>query len=361
MSTMGRPLTDIRDLVTDTLPFFKDKGEFEAVLQRQSFPVNDDWFQSDRLQVSSGNSVEWRVIFGNITRATKTRLDAEVSINMVDHFRKGSVPWTMASSYATWNEQQASMMKGEAELVNYLKGEYYVGKLSLMEVIERDAFAVPYNSSDDTTAFGVPYWAPFLDTGTKDYTGGYNAKTFTYGDGTTSTTHGGLDWSLYPEARSWGGNYSGVVDMTLVDAIRLFLSSSRYRLPRGLKQYARNAMPRRRIYSDIARRTQYVNLVNARPADIDNADLNPFKSEGVVTLDGVEWIEIPEISNLSYSPIYCLDNDTFMPFVLDGWWWAESEVMKFPNRAWTAIQHYFCQYNFISTNPRKLACWHTPN
>jgi hypothetical protein len=205
----------------------------------------------------------------------------------------------------------------------------------------------------------VPYWVNFLDTGTVDYTGGFNGKTCIFGDTTTTTSIGGIDKSTETLWRNWAANYSGTVDGALLDAIERGLIFTDFKPPKNIQQYAGQAKrPKRRIFWSLTHEAQYQRLRN-QGNDDRNGDVRPFGFMQSKTFSGVETVPTAALENRTYSPIYVLDMPNFYPFVKADWFMRKSKPMN------DVDQHTFytvwidCQFNFGCSMPRKQAVYHT--
>jgi len=221
------------DLILHSLAHFKDKGSFESVFELQNYEVCDSWFQENRYEVQDGNSIEWRITFDDNGSFRFVHLFEVTPRDYVDRMQKVVCPWVYAECKAVYEARIMSQMRGESALYNYLSEKYFNALKSAMNGLELSAFAVPTNSSDDLLPRGVAYWINFLNSGTVDYTGGFNGKTVIYGDASTSTTIGGLDTATFPKWRNWVANHNGI-NMQTMDTIRrgcTFTSSTAAHLP----------------------------------------------------------------------------------------------------------------------------------
>lgn len=354
----GVAFTDFGDYINHLLPHFKNRPAFEAAFEQQNYLVVDEWFGRMQYKVQGGNSIEGRVILGHNGSARMVRPMMVTPRNHTDNFKKFSAPWVTCQGMVNYDEQIASGFTSDSELADYMKGQFFVGVQSKLHLLEQQGFAVPDNADDDLNARGVPYWVNFLDEGTEDWTGGFNGKTCIFGDGTTTTSVGGIDKSTEELWRNYAGNYTGTVDQACLDMIERGLIFTDFQPPKDIQQYATTKRPKRRIYSGLTQQAQYQRLRN-QGSDPRNGDVRPFGFMGNMTFTGVEWHGMATLENRLHSPIYVLDMPNFFPFVKTGWFMKKSKPMN------DVEQHNFytvfldTQFNFGCNMPRKQAVYHT--
>jgi len=75
---------------------------------------------------------------------------------------------------------------------------------------------------------------------------------------------------------------------------------------------------------------------------------------GVVMFNRIPVQYITQLDSASYSPIYCIDFDKFVPYVQDGFWMEESEPMIEKSQHTTATVFLDGSHNNLCTN-RKTA------
>lgn len=357
----GVPFSDFGDYINHNLPHFQNRPAFQVAFSQQNYVVVDEWFKDESTyKVQGGNSIEGRVILGSNGSARMVRPMQVTPRNHGDNFKKYTCPWVTAQGMVNYDEQIASGFSTDSELADYMEGQWFVGVQSNLELVEAQAFVTPDNTDDDLNARGVPYWVNFINSGTTDYTGGFNGQTCIFGDATTTTTIGGLDKSTETLWRNWAANYSGIVDAACLDAIELGLQYTDFQPPKDVKQYAgKVTRPNRRIYSSIAGSAQYQRLRNMGNDD-RNGDVRPFGFLGQKNFSGVEWCAMATLEGKTYSPIYVLDMPNFQPVVKQGWFMRKSKAMN------DVDQHNFytvfidTQFNFICSMPRRQAVYHTP-
>jgi len=355
--TSGISNAQIVRLVEHTLPYFLNRDGFEGVMDRENFVVVDQWFRKERIKVTDGNSVEFRIIFNSNGQARFIRPYGTRPVEEVELARKGAAPWCHATTRAVYERTQLTKMRGASKILDYLKEQYYGAVLDILKLIDNSAFLLPDNATDDLTPWGVPYWVKPLDSGVVDYTGQFGGKTIRYADGTTSTVCAGLDGAVVDGWQNWAACKSGGINPTTLRTLRRGLAKTDFVPPKDIEEYINPAKPKRKVYMSIDDRVDYVELVNSGP-DPRNGDWNPFKTSGAVTLDGCEVVGVGAMKNLAYNPIYILDHGVFNPFVHEAWWMESTEPMNDITQPHVFAKDWDCMYNFICTNLKRQVVVH---
>lgn len=352
---MSIPLTQIPDLINHSLAHFKERGKFETYFDLQEYVACDYFFAEDKYSVQSGNQIEWRVVpdpgNGSFRFVHENQVTDRPTRNIM---QKCVAPWCLAECKAVYLARLMTMMRDEAELYNYLNGCYFDGMQDGLDGLERSFLAVPDNSSDTLNPMGLFFWLNFCNTGVTDTTGNFNGQTAIYGDATTTTSIGGLSTQTYPKHRNWAFTHTGM-NMTTIDSMRLAMLKTNFKPPRNIKQYYQTKSPRFALYMSIDNVAEYERLVNAGPDD-RNGDLNPFRSEGILTFRKAEVIQFPLLDGHSLNPIIGLDRNNFRPVVHSSWWFAETEPMNDQDNPHTYTVQWNFQFNFIMENKRR-GCW----
>lgn len=350
MAGTGIPAAQIPGLIADTLAHYKDKSKIKIAQEYQSYFFIDQVFQEDRYDVQDGSSVEYRFITDDNGQARHANYMEGRTINLRDDTLIGSAPWTLADNVAVWEVHQIQMNKGASKLLDTLKKAYAKAYASLFRVLESRAVLAPDSSTDTRNPYGLQYWFSGLPSGTTNYSGGWLGTTSRYGDGTSTTTVGGLNKITNAKARNWAFNHNGITQQTL-DAMRTALVYTEFRVPRTLKQFYSPENAKRKILTSLAYQVEYERLVNQIGPDGRNKDLNPFYGNAL-TYRGVEWVGMPTLESVSLNPIYCVDFAYFKPIVHSNWWLREDEVMRDREQPHIYSRQIDCWYSYCMEMPR---------
>lgn len=355
---MGVALSNFGDLANHCLAKFKNKGAFESAFEYQRFIACDHWFRDDRIKFDDGKSIEWRLILESDGSAKYVdQFERNEEENYTDLALTGTAPWVRLVGKATFEEVEASLRKNESALIDYMKSRFYVGVKDLMLKIEDRIVGVPTNASDSKSPRGLKYWISYLNSGTTDYTGGFNAYTVIWGDATTTTTKGGVDGAQQRHWRNWAANHAGL-NMPTLDTLARGLLYTDFVAPRDLKEYYNPKKQTRRIYTSLAQQSEYERLLNQTP-DNKNGDLRRFRGEnGILDFRGIEWIGMKHLESESYEPIFVVSMPNFFPFVHSEWWMKRSKAMnsRTMHTVWTTF--FDCLFNFGCDNVRNQMVLH---
>lgn len=346
----GVTISQLGDLLSTTLEKLP-RGEFEVAFKYQSYPICDQWFRRYKRRVASGKSISMRVQLKTNGSARHVLLYEPTPNNQVDTMSEIEADWVHAEAKMHYEAHEVDMNRAPARLVDLVKERRIAAYMDIADEIEAKAWEVPQSSTDKRYPLGVPYWINFLDAGQVDSTGGFNGKTAIYGNGSTTTTVGGIDGSLSANERwrNWAATYSGVVDMALIDTLRRGLRRVNFRPPMSVRDMYRGPSSQLRIYSDQDRADEYERLVNAGPDD-RNGDLNPFG--GILTFKRIPWIAVPSLDGVSYTPIFFLNHRFFFPYVLRDWWMKEDTPVRDREQRHVFTVGIDCSYQFFCLNKR---------
>lgn len=346
----GVPAKQITDLVNHSLAHFHARGTWEAEFDFQEYIVCDHWLKQARMNTQSGNQIEWRVMFDDSGAFRYVDLFEQTPTDYVDLFVKATSPWVYAETKATYEAHLMTQMRGESELVDYLRSRYFAAIKPALDGLERSLVGLPLNANDTKSPRGIFYWMTKLGAGVDDPVGGFNGPNGTWADGSAKSDVGGLDRSLYPLAANWAATKSGI-DMTFIDTLRRGVRFSSFMVPTDIRQYYRtDRRPSKRLYSGLDEQVQYERLVNAGPDD-RNGDVNPFY--GTLTFRGIPWYGLPALDEDPDNPVICVDINNFKPVVHADWWFKRDEPLRTPARRHLWEVGFDFQFNTIMESPRK--------
>jgi hypothetical protein len=345
----GLKPSQIPDLITTTLPHFKDRGRFGVVFELQQYYYLDTVFAEDKYEVQEGTHVEFRLVLDDNGTARHTNLYSNNEYDKRSVVTKGSATWCYAEAIILYEKRELGMNKGDAAIAKYIQTQYFAGYKSLANLIERRAVLPPNDATDDINPQGVSFLLSMTPASTVDYIGGFNGKDARYGDGTTTTTICGIDAANEWLWRNWCANHEGEVNMRTVRSMRRAQINTGFKKPRNIKEMTSGPTSKYRIFWKFDFQEQYENLVNSG-SDNRNNDISPFKD--TCTFRGVPTIGLPTYENLAYNPIHQVNFAHFMPIVKSGEWLADDEPFRHPNQRHTFVQGVDCTYNYMIDNRR---------
>lgn len=339
----------LRDLLATGLAKLP-MGEFEVALQYQTYPIVDQWFRRVKRRVASGHSISMRVQLTTNGSARHVGLYEVTGNAQVDTMSEISAHWVHAEAKMHWERHELDMNRAPSRLIDLIKERRVAAMMDLADEIEEKAWLTPPTSTSQKFPLGVPYWINFLNSGTTDYNGQFAGYTAVFGDGSTTTSVGGIDGSqaTFSKWRNWAANHTGM-GMQLIDTLRRAIRRVNFTPPMSVRQLYNGPSSQLRLYSNQDMADEYERMVNAGPDD-RNGDLNPFG--GLLTFKRIPWIAVAALDAINYNPIYGLNHGHFFPYVLRDWWLKEDEPIR--DRA---QRHVFtvgidCSYQFFCNNKR---------
>lgn len=353
----GVALTDVGDLINHTLPHFHKQGSFETVYDRRRYVALEMFFEMNTMPVQSGNSIECRYVFDENGTARFAQLGTpRGQRNLRSYGTKGSWPWRFADYEAYWEEHLLSMRRPPAEILNYLKSEYFAAKLSAANKLESRGFITPDSSSDAVNMHGLAWILRGPASGVIDYEGGFIGTTAYYGDGTSTAIDdpgGNQSRTTQPKLRNWAFTHTGANLQTL-ESIKRALINMNYRPPRGPAQHAGSAGKGggpMKILWPTKYQDWYSSAVNMR-ADGRNGDVFPFGMIDDLPLGGVPTCGTPELDTDANEPIFGVNTNHVKTAVHADYMDKQKKARELEDPTGFWFVHWDYQMNMFSDNPR---------
>lgn len=314
-------LVDLQRTTLQNLPNL----DFEYALKYQEWQVINNWFAKEKIQIESGTSIERNIVLDNSGNAQHVRLYQKTAINQNDVQQKVTAPWVQAQSYYSIERREALRNRKPAMYIKLLESRRVDGMVSLAELLEERGWRAPINENDDLNPRGLPYWLVKAPAATvpSATSGGFTGQTVRFGDGTTSTTIGGLSTSN-DKWRNYADVYSAV-DGDFVKRMRKAFHATAFKSPVIAKDLKEGPLSKYKIYMGLDELTEYEDLVTKQN---DNLGSDADKFHGVTTFKRVpiEWAPILDAD--SENPVYGVNHAKFYPIVQSGDWLRESEPMS---------------------------------
>lgn len=358
MAANGIPPSAIPDLIKTTLADFKDRDKMAAAWNFRNPYFINEVFDKYKYQTQSGTSVEFRIVRGGNGSARHAgRYATRTNHNVVDTMRVGTAPWCFADAEMIYEMFEIKANRSPAKLASLMDERAIACWADLSDEIERRAVLTPNDSSDTENPLGLSYWLPMLNSGVTDYAGQFGGQTATFGDGTTTTTIGGINRANEPLLRNWAACHTGVGPV-LFDTIRRGMIMTNFRPPRNVKQMYTGPTKKLRILCSLTNQAEYSRLVNSG-SDNRNGDLSPFGTE--LNFSGVRVIGIDGLEGNAYNPFYVVNFGVFRPIVHSDVWFMEDEPLRDRDQRSVWTVGVTCWYNYICDNPREAGfVVHTP-
>lgn len=349
--------SDLIDLQRTTLENLPDM-DFEVALTYQQYLVCDKWFGNDKVQVESGTSIKRNIILDDSGNAIHTRLFAKVPVNVADVQRQITAPWVQARTHYTIERREALRNRTPARYVELLKSRRVDAMVSLANLIERDGWKAPINSSDDLNPRGLPYWLSKIanaDTGTPGFVG----KRVVYTDGSTSNDIGGINASTETKWRNYAAEYSAISTTDLLLAMRKAFHAINFQSPIMVKDLKEGTLSNYRIYMDLTVLSTVEGLAQAQNVGSEKLGPDLDRFHGITAFRRVPLMYAPLLDSdtdasggASSAPVYMVNHNMFFPIVLQGDWLRENEPMSDVESNNTFVTIVDNSYQFFCKNRR---------
>jgi len=324
MSVKNSALTD---LIASTLDDFP-KQEFEVMWDNEDYEFCRI-YQKEAIQIDGGPNIQRRVMLDPTGNASYRR-NFDTDTPMVGAVLSSiTVPWTQIGTNYSWDVFEIKRNQNSAKgFINLLKTRRIDGLWALANLIEERAWKTPTNASDDLYPYGVPYYLNMLGAGVT--TAGFSGQTIVYQDASTGTVCAGIDASTVDKWRNYAAVYTDV-DNEFLDIFRKAFIKTRFKAPLFINDPSKVRNAQKRIYCNSDTAVKLCSLADARDDNHSGKDLMgniKMDDSGLVYINRLPVIYIPQLEGITYSPLYTVDFKYFVPFVHAGYWMEESEAMN---------------------------------
>ena len=326
---MGVKNADLADLIATTI----------NDLPNQTFDVgwdNQDYefcriYQQERMVIDGGTQIERKVMLDNTGNARYRRNFDTDSPTVGDVIHTIKVPWTKIGTNYSWEHFEILQQKNSAKgFISLMKVRRVDGLWALANLIEDRAWKTPTNVSDDLYPNGVPFYMNVKNAaGSVNSSSGFVGATIDYQDGSTGTLCAGIDAASETKWRNYAALYSDV-NNTLLRSFRLAFMYTKFKAPLFVKDPSDKRSGAKRVYTDFDTVARLQDLADQRDDNHKGKDiLGNIKMDdtGLVFVNRLPVVPIPQLNGAAYSPMYCLDFAKFVPYVHDGYWMEEGEPM----------------------------------
>ncbi len=351
-STAGISNADLLDLARTTLENLP-KLDFEVALAYQDYPVCNQWFQKDKIQVESGVSIRKNIVLDTSGNARHVRLYQKTAINVADIQQQITAPWCQVQTHFSLERREMLRNRKPARFVDLLKSRRLDAMLDLANLLEERAWVTPTSATDDLNPRGLPYWLSMRQAAVTTATdaGAFEGYTVRYSGGTTSTDKGGIDGNVVGNER-WK-NYASVyatINAEFVRRLRRAFHATGFKSPILASDLVGGKLANYRLYMSLAAMTEYEDLVTSANDNIGR-DLDPF--HGNTTFRRVPITYTPQLDDVTYSPVYGVNHAKFYPFVQDGDWLREDGPMSDVEQHNVNTTFVDGSYNYFCKNVRE--------
>ena len=347
--------SELVDLIATTLADLP-KQEFEVGWDNQDYEFCRI-YQSERMQVDGGTQIERKVMLDNTGNARYRRAfdTDEPTVGNVMHTI--TVPWTQIGTNYSWDKTEILRQKNSAKgYINLMKVRRIDGLWALADLIEERAWLTPTSETDDLYPYGVPYYLNIYTntSGSLNVGAGFNGKAVAFQDGTFSYTCAGINANSEAKWRNYVALYTAV-NNAMLKTFRTAFWTTKFKAPLIVNDPQDKRSAAKRIYTDIGTVTDLQGFADLKDDNHKGKDvLGNLKMDdtGLCYVNRLPVVPIPELSTASYSPIYCVDFQKFIPFVQEGYWMDEGEPMTSREQHTTFTVYVDGAHNNLCLNRR---------
>lgn len=328
MAVKNADLIDLIATTNNDLP----KQEFEIMWDNPDYEFCRI-YQKERMVIDGGTEIERKVMLdptGN-ARYRETFDTDEPNVGDVMHTIK--VGWCQIGTNYSWDKfeilQQKNSAKGFIDLMKVRRDD---GLWSLAKLIEERGWKTPESSTDKKHPYGVPYYLSYyIDTsGTLNSSAGFLGRAAKFQDETYTADIAGISATDEAKWRNYCAVYTAV-DNALLKTLRLAFMKTQFKAPLFVNDPASKRNAAKRIYTDSDTVAQLMDLCDKKDDNHTGKDVLSnlqVNDGGLVIINRLPVVWIPELESVSYTPIYCIDFSKFIPYVHDGYWMEEGEPVS---------------------------------
>ena len=326
---MGVKLSQLADMIEITLADLP-KQEFEVMWDDPEYEFCRI-YQNERMEIDGGSSIKRKVMLDPAGGAHYRRTFDTDEPDVEDVMKGIEVPWCQIGTDYSWDIFEILLNKNnEKGFINLMKTRRVAKLWGLAALIEERAWKTPTSATDDLYPYGVPYYLTFYESdSTISTTDGFNGEFIKYQDGTYSAEVAGLSATTYDKWRNYCAVYSDI-NNAMLEKFRTAFLLTRFKAPLFIKDPADKRVAAKRIYTDADTAVKLQTLADQRDDNHTGGELMGnirADDSGVVFLNRVPVVYIPQLVGATASPIYCVDFSKFIPVTHSGRWMEESEPM----------------------------------
>jgi hypothetical protein len=160
-------------------------------------------------------------------------------------------------------------------------------------------------------------------------TSGFNGVAAKFQDGNFTSDIANINATNEAKWRNYCALYSNI-DNAFLKAFRLAFMFTRFKVAPIINDPAQAKSAAKRIYSDFDTVAQLMDLADNKDDKHTGKDVLGnlrVDDSGLVMLNRLPVVPIPQLNDVDYTPIYCIDFAKFVPYVQDGYWMEESEPL----------------------------------
>jgi len=360
---------EIIDLLKLTRNLVMKKKTLDVVTQRHHYPVMNQWFRDDRIQLEGSTMVEKIIVLDNdgTAQAQHVRPFQAIQPSVSDVTAKMTYPLRRLTGHWSIERNEVLACRGEAQLVNIQSVRRATMQAHIANTLEKRGFRAPTDSTDDLNPNGIPYYLPKISTtdaaDTTKEAGGHNCHSITYDDGSSTTsTCLGIDASAekYKLWRSWGGRWKhdNILDDFDAEDVERMISMHmdlHFEVPKNATEWASQEFDQYKAHTTKKLLLAFERYVGKNNDNL-GADLGRWSGQTVVKGTPVQWTEeldswVNADGNVSHT-FLLLNHAYFNVAIMEGDYFRPTGPMNDVQTHDVFTNFEDLQYQFIITNRR---------
>jgi len=326
---MGVKLSQLADMIEITLADLP-KQEFEVMWDDPEYEFCRI-YQNERMEIDGGSSIKRKVMLDPAGGAHYRRTFDTDEPDVEDVMKGIEVPWCQIGTDYSWDIFEILLNKNDEKgFINLMKTRRVAKLWGLAALIEERAWKTPTSATDDLYPYGVPYYLTFYESdNTISTTDGFNGQFIKFQDATYSATVAGLNATTYDKWRNYCAVYSNI-DNAMLKKFRKAFLLTKFKAPLFINDPANKRNASKRIYCDADTAVELQDLADQRDDKHTGGELMGnirADDSGVVFINRLPVVYIPQLVGATATPIYCVDFSKFIPVVQEGYWMVEGEPM----------------------------------
>ena len=288
------------------------KKDFSVLCQQYRDYTVADWFASGRVKEKGGSRLTWPVVYkrgASAKHANWTDPDTTSTNNVT---AQGYSQWVHFTYNYSWFHQELLMATDEGEILDLMGARRVTEQLNALDVLEGGLWGAPTSPTDgQNTPQGIPFWVQKRSS-SATLNGSWDGRDpagFTDGAG-------GMSYATIPESANYAAEYTVVSDDDLVRKLREAILRMRFRKPKMLTtDLPAEGFPNPHIYTTLEMKLDLVDLAKENNESL-GWDLG--KGDAETTFYKHPFDDVDFLAADTDNPIYLIDLDTIVPYVLRG-------------------------------------------
>jgi hypothetical protein len=327
---------DIADLIIATNPSYKVGKFYDLAQEFVEYFVMPLWFKQDKVMVSSGHSIRETLMTRYATARNVGLTDLD-QFNIIPHLKNFDVPWRRSTVNWTYDVREMLENKSPSMIVDEVEVRRHGARGGMANLMERNAWAAPASSTDDSAWWGVPYW---ITEGT--------TQGFTGGAPTGFTTKAGIDCSVVERFNNYYGEFSAYTKDDFVDLLAEAMYRVGFKNPIGLEDFRGKKGQTFRLYCGWPAKRAIEKIGEGQN---ENLGKDIVSMDGVITIKGNGIWPVDILEEDSDEPFFALNHDAFYPNFLKGDFMRETGPDPVPfQHNWRSV-HTDVSGNYTCLNP----------